>query len=117
LGAGTFRLRHRIFLKRSRKYKRLLQLLGFIGIVVPLLIGGGVLGFGLQATYLPTFVTVAAALGVLQLGFSAWSIGFSWSDNLAYSLESAAENFALSDAFKELGSQAANPPGDLQIRL
>jgi mobilome CxxCx(11)CxxC protein len=106
-----------IFLKRSRKYKRLLQWLGFVGIIVPLVIGGAVLGFGLQASYLPALITVAAALGLLQLGFSAWSIVFSWSDNLAYGLESAADNFSLADSFKEMASQAMSPPADLQIRF
>ena len=106
-----------IFLKRSRKYKRLLQWLGFVGIIVPLVIGGAVLGFGLQASYLPALITVAAALGLLQLGFSAWSIVFSWSDNLAYGLESAADNFSLADSFKEMASQAMSPPADLQIQI
>jgi mobilome CxxCx(11)CxxC protein len=62
-------------------------------------------------------ISVAAALGIVQLLFSAFSIGFSWSDQLAYSLESAADNAGLSDTFKDLALQAANPPDDLQVRF
>jgi mobilome CxxCx(11)CxxC protein len=105
-----------IFLRRSRRYTRLLQALSFFGIVVPLLIGGVVLAFGTDPSYLKTLITVAAATGIVQLLLSAWSIVYSWADNLQYSLESAADNFDLSLKFKELGEQAPTPPDDLQLK-
>ncbi len=108
-GTGT------LFLTRSRLYTRLLRALSFLGIVVPLLIGGVVLGFGIDARYLKQFIAAAAAAGVLQLVVSAWSLAYSWTENLQYSLESAAENFDLSIKFKELGQQAQFPPDDLAV--
>jgi mobilome CxxCx(11)CxxC protein len=102
-----------IFQKRSRRYRGLIRALTYIGIVVPLLIGGVVLGFGLHASFLPTLLWVAAAAGVFQLGFSAWSLVFTWADDLEYSLESATENFDISSRFKDLGSLATVPPADV----
>lgn len=106
-----------IFLRRSRKYTGLLRALSFFGIIVPLLIGGVVLGFGTEGSYLETLIAIAALVGIVQLGFSAWSIVYSWADNLQYSQESAAENFDLALKFKELGEQAQSPPDDLALRV
>jgi mobilome CxxCx(11)CxxC protein len=105
-----------LFLKRSRKYTKLLQALSFFGIVVPLLIGGVVIGFGTKGSYLDKLLIAAAAAGIVQLVFSAWSIVYSWADSLQYSLESAADNFDLALKFKELAEQATSPPDDLEIR-
>jgi mobilome CxxCx(11)CxxC protein len=69
-----------VFLKRSRKYTKLLRALSLVGIVVPLLIGGVVLGFGTDGSYLKTLIVIAAAAGIVQLVFSAWSIVYSWAD-------------------------------------
>jgi mobilome CxxCx(11)CxxC protein len=106
-----------VFLKRSRKYTKLLQALSFFGIIVPLLIGGVVLGFGTEGAYLKTLIIIAAVAGIVQLVFSAWSIVYSWADGLQYSLESASENFDLSLKFRELGEQAQAPPEDLELRV
>lgn len=106
-----------IFLNRSLKYTRLLRALSFFGIIVPLLIGGVVLGFGTEGSYLKTLIVVAALAGVAQLVLSAWSIVYNWADSLQYSLESAAENFDLSLKFRELGEQAQAPPDDLDVRV
>jgi mobilome CxxCx(11)CxxC protein len=63
------------------------------------------------------WIAIAAFAGVVQLVFSAWSLVYSWTDNLEYSLESAAENFDLSLKFRELGAQAESPPDDLILRV
>lgn len=106
-----------LFLKRSLKYTKLLRALSFFGIVVPLLIGGVVLGFGTHGACLEPLIGIAAFAGVVQLAFSAWSLVYSWADNLEYSLESSAENFDLSLKFRELGAQAESPPDDLMLRV
>lgn len=105
-----------IFLRRSAVYRRLLQAVSFLGIVVPLFIGGTVMAFGLQFTLLPELITVAAALGLAQLLLSAGAIVYSWADSLEYALQSTAENFDLSVRFKELGGTATGPPSDLEVR-
>ena len=102
-----------IFQARSRRYRSLIRTLTFIGIVVPLLIGGVVLGFGLHASFLPLLLVIASAAGVFQLGFSAWAVVYAWADNLEYSLDSATDNLELSARFKELGTLAVDPPPDL----
>jgi mobilome CxxCx(11)CxxC protein len=106
-----------IFRKRSRLYRGLIRALTFMGIVVPLLIGGVVIGFGTQATYLAFILGVAAFVALVQLVFSAWALVYRWDDKLEYSLESVAENFELSSTFKDLGTLAPEPPADLQIRF
>jgi mobilome CxxCx(11)CxxC protein len=105
-----------LFQKRSKRYGGLIRALTFMGIIVPLLIGGVVIGFGTHASYLDLLLIVAAAFGLVQLFFSAWALVFKWDDKLAYSLESVAENFALSSALEELGKLAPNPPYDLEVR-
>jgi mobilome CxxCx(11)CxxC protein len=106
-----------IFLRRSLKFTKLLQALSFFGIIVPLLIGGVVLGFGTNGSYLEPLIAIAALAGIVQLAFSAWSIVYSWADALQYSLESASENFDLSLKFRELGEQSQAPPDDLELRV
>jgi mobilome CxxCx(11)CxxC protein len=106
-----------IFVRRSRTYTSLLRALSFMGIVIPLLIGGVVLGFGTDGSYLKPLIAIAAVAGIIQLVFSALSIAYSWADSLQYSLESASENLDLSLKFKELGEQASNPPADLELRV
>jgi mobilome CxxCx(11)CxxC protein len=105
-----------IFLRRSRKYTKLLQALSFFGIIIPLLIGGVVLAYGTDGSFLKPLIAIAAAGVLVQLVISAWSIVYSWADSLQYSLESAADNLDLSLKFKELGEQAQAPPEDLESR-
>jgi mobilome CxxCx(11)CxxC protein len=88
-----------------------------MGIIVPALIGGVVIGFGTDSAYLPVLLWLAALAGVIQLFFSVWAVVNKWDDKLEYSLESVAENFELSSTFKQLGTLAPEPPADLQIRF
>ena len=110
-GTGT------IFLRRSRRYRNKLRLLSFVGIVVPLIVGGLVMSFGTTASHLPYVLLAAGAMGVLQLVLSAWSIVYSWADALEYALTSTSTNFELAEGFKELGRSAPDPPTDLGARF
>jgi mobilome CxxCx(11)CxxC protein len=106
-----------VFRKRSRLYRGLIRVLTFMGIIVPALIGGVVIGFGTNAAYLTTMLWLASLAGVIQLFFSVWAVVNKWDDKLEYSLESVAENFELSSTFQQLGSLAPEPPADLQVRF
>jgi mobilome CxxCx(11)CxxC protein len=106
-----------LFQKRSRRYRSLIRALTFMGIIIPLLIGGVVIGFGLQASYLPALLWIAALAGVIQLFFSAWALVNKWDDKLEYSLESSSENFTLSSDFLDLRNLALEPPADFDVRL
>jgi mobilome CxxCx(11)CxxC protein len=105
-----------VFQKRAKSYGSLIRALTFMGIIVPLLIGGVVVGFGIHASHLEFLLGIAAFVGLIQLFCSAWSLVYKWDDKLAYSLESAAENLALSSEFEELGKLATHPPPDLEVR-
>ena len=104
-----------LFQKRSRRYTTRIQWLSFSGLVLPLFIGGVVIGFGPEAAYLKRLLVAAAILGLPQLVMSLWALVASWADNLQYSLESAAENADLAARFQELAQQAQHPPDNLEL--
>src|ERR1700730_2737109 len=106
-----------IFLRRIHKYRGLLRALAFVGIAVPLVIGGIVLSFGSNVSHLSIFIWFAGIIGLGQLVFSAWSLVASWTEGLQYALESTADNFALASTFKEIANQATCPPADLELQF
>jgi|SRR5882724_592751 len=106
-----------IFRRRAQRYRNLIRALTAMGIIVPLLIGGIVLAFGLSASFLPWFVYFAAAVGVLQLCLSGLAVSYGWTDTLEYSLESLTDNLELSSRFEEIGKMATAPPVDLASRF
>jgi mobilome CxxCx(11)CxxC protein len=106
-----------IFIRRSNKLKRRLRWLSFFGLAGVVCIGAIVTLFGIGAPSLSWVLAIAGIVAVGQLLLSLWSLIANWADNLAYSLESAAENLALSSAFRELGKRAQNPPPDLDARF
>jgi mobilome CxxCx(11)CxxC protein len=105
-----------LFQKRSRRYTTRIQWLSFSGLVLPLFIGGVVIGFGPKTAYLERLLIAAAILGIPQLVMSLWALVASWADNLQYSLESAAENADLAARFQELAQQAQHPPDNLELK-
>jgi mobilome CxxCx(11)CxxC protein len=105
-----------IFLRRSRRYQHLIRALAFIGIVVPVLVGGFVMGFGINSPRLPDVVAGAAVLGLFQLAFSAAAIVYGWAESLQYAQESAAENLDLAAQFEDIGRRANDPPADVDLR-
>src|ERR1019366_2786967 len=106
-----------ILRKRTVKFKKGIQMLSFTALVFPVLIGGIVLGFGTQARALSILIPLAVVAGILQLVLSAWALGFNWSEKLDYAQESAADNYQISERFRELGSKALAPPEDLQVQF
>lgn len=103
-----------IFEKRARKLRWKLKILSFLGIAVPVVIGGIVLSFGTNPRILPALLWVAGVLGVAQLTGSVWSLVARWDDSLAYALESVTANYRLSRRFESLGEQ---PPADLEVEF
>jgi mobilome CxxCx(11)CxxC protein len=96
-----------VFEERARKLKLRLQLLNFVGLGVPIIVGLTVMTFGTDPKALPFVLTVAGVLGAIQVVVSLWSLIAGWSDAYAYSRTSASENRELSNRFKDLGQ---NPP-------
>lgn len=103
-----------IFERRANTYRQRLRLLTFLGIVVPLAVGGMVLSFGTAPNYLPIVLTVAGILGLIQLIGSAWALVARWDDSLAYALESTTSNSRIANEYEQL---ARNPPTDIDTRV
>lgn len=100
-----------IFERRCEKYRRYLQILTFLGIGVPMLVGGIVLAFGLDNGTFPLFIlSIALIFSIGQLVFSLWSLVARWPDQLGYALESSWTNHNLSSRYKAL---ASSPQQDL----
>ena len=105
-----------IFEQRAKRYRWRLRILDFLGIVVPVTVGGIVLSFGTMPTYLPYVFVPAGILSIVQLVMSVWSLVARWEDALVYAEESVSSNHRLSREYEGLGR---NPPGalaDLKLR-
>jgi mobilome CxxCx(11)CxxC protein len=105
-----------IFERRARKYRRLVRWLTFVGLLIPVAIGGIALASYKDPRYLDEAVLIGATVGVIMGVFSLWSVVANWPENLDYSSASNADNHRLSDQLKALARQAATPPADFEIR-
>jgi mobilome CxxCx(11)CxxC protein len=103
-----------IFQQRAHKVRKLLRITTFLGIAIPVIIGGIITSFSAMSGYLPYFITLAGILGIVQLVMSIWSLVAGWDNELAYALESLADNYHLSSEFEQL---AKSPPPDLELRF
>lgn len=98
-----------IFERRANLLRFRLQVLTFLGLVVPLLIGSIVLTFGLQLSVLPVFIYLAGGVGVIQLAISLWSLTARWDDKRDYANKSNSFNKNMALRYRQL---ASNPPRD-----
>lgn len=92
-----------IFNERIQKTRRKIQLLSFVALAVPLIVGGLALSIGVTHW----IIFVAGVVGLVQLVVSLWALVSKWDDSLIYSLKSASDNSRLSAEFQEL---AKSPP-------
>lgn len=99
-----------VFELRAKKYKRLLNWLHFLGLIVPLVIGSFILSISQSHSLSSTTIFIAGVLGTIQLTLSLLSLVFKWDDSFSYATESMNSNQRLSSRFAEL---AANPPKQL----
>ena len=93
--------------RRAKRFRRALRILTFLGIGVPVLIGGVVLSFGFDFPYRDFVVGTAAVVLIAQLVVSVWALVAGWEDAHAYATSSASDNYSLSSRFRDLGN---NPP-------
>lgn len=101
-----------IFERRLRRLDRLRNAITYLGIVVPLLIGGAVLSFG--TNWLAFAIVPAGVVGCIQLGLSAWSLVAKWDDKHAYALGAMQAQTRLFNTWDRL---AKHPPADLDSRV
>src|SRR5690606_7548135 len=71
---------------RVQKFEKRLQVINYIGLVVPLCIGGYVMTYGTEKTKF--LFIIGGGILLIQLIFSALALIFKWDEELAYSIES-----------------------------
>jgi len=96
----------RIFERRLRQLSGLRNWITYLGIVVPLLIGGVALSFDTKV--LPYLIIPAGLIGLVQLALSAWSLVAKWDDRHAFSLNALQAQTRLFNAWDALAKY--NPP-------
>jgi len=103
-----------VFEKRAASYRWWARVPAFLGVAVPVVVGGMVLSFGTSQPNLPRILVVAGVLGLVQLVMSVWALVAQWESSLAYALESASENHRFATEFEKL---AKYPTHDLRARF
>ncbi|MBD3550852.1 mobilome CxxCx(11)CxxC protein [Streptomyces sp. SP18CM02] len=101
-----------IFQMRARDLKRKTDVLTWVGLVVPLLIGALVGTFG-RNEFWGAAVAVGAVIAAAQLAINLWSLVRRWPEDLAYSSASAVANESLAAQFAAL---AEDPPELSELR-
>jgi mobilome CxxCx(11)CxxC protein len=99
-----------IFERRAQILGRRLKGLAFLGIAVPLTIGGVVRSFSGALQYLEFALWIAGLASLAQLVLTAWSLIKRWQDRHAYALASMVDNHKIAQKYEHLGK---NPPGHL----
>lgn len=99
-----------IFEKRTKKLRKRLQFLTFLGIVVPVTVGSLIISFGVDFKNINLIIILAGILGSIQLVITLWSLVAGWNDSLAFAKESTSVNYELSNKYRSLGK---NPPSKL----
>jgi mobilome CxxCx(11)CxxC protein len=92
---------------RYVKYRKLIRILTFSGLVVPVALGAIYAGYSTDKIVLGWALSICAFITVVQAVYSLLSLTNSWSDSFASSSESKSANF---DLFREFEDLAKRPP-------
>ncbi|HGL6357331.1 TPA: mobilome CxxCx(11)CxxC protein [Citrobacter amalonaticus] len=95
----------RIFDRRMRSLDWKRKVVTFLGAFVPLMIGGAVLSFGLDAPFLPICIAVAGGASIVQLAFSLWSLVSGWDRSYSDCMASVKENTAIYNLARSIGKK------------
>jgi mobilome CxxCx(11)CxxC protein len=93
-----------IFNKRAVRYSAFVTWLKVFGIVVPVVVGATVTGYGLDSDFLKWLIAIAIPLSIIQLVFSVLAVIYKWDEELAYSYEASKDHNFLSQEFKSLAN-------------
>lgn len=104
----------RIFERRAQSLSRRRNLITFLGVVVPLVVGGAVLSFGANEAYLPYLLYVAGFLMLLQLIVSAWSLVARWDERYQYAVGATQANTRLYNIWT---ATLERPPENLEQKI
>ncbi len=101
-------LRHSyIFERRATPLRVALKILAFSSLAGPLAIGALVIAVGTTSRLIFWAVALAATLSIAQILLSLWSLVSGWRDNLAYYIDSKADNYHLADRYHDLANSTA----------
>lgn len=104
----------RIFEKRAQSLSKKRNMITFLGIVVPLVVGGSVLSFGSNGLYLPYMLGIACLLILLQLIVSAWSLVARWDERYQYAVGAIQANTRLYNNWKAV---LERPPENFEQKI
>ncbi|WP_052600199.1 mobilome CxxCx(11)CxxC protein [Aureispira sp. CCB-QB1] len=100
-----------IYSERAINLKWYLRSISFLGILIPILLGGLVVAYGTKSAALGWGLVITSPFGIAQLVLSAWSINSSWNDLYSSYLESSLENSILAREYETL---AKYPPSEFE---
>ncbi len=93
----------KLFERRAKMYKKNRNLITFLGLVVPLIIGATVLSFSAESEIFKTImVPIAGFLTILQLVVSLWALVSRWDEKNDYAVSAIKSNIRLSTEFNRL---------------
>lgn len=101
-----------IFARRATNLQYGRYAITYLGIVVPLLVGGAVLSFG--TAFLNYVLALTGLLSCLQLALSAWSLVAKWDDRHSYAIAAMQAQTRLFNAWDAL---AKRPPRDMEAKV
>lgn len=93
----------KLFERRAKTYRRNRNLITFLGLAVPLVIGGTVLSFSTGSEALKAILIPAAGvLTLLQLVISLWALVSRWDEKNDYAVSAIKSNTRLTAEFNRL---------------
>lgn len=96
-----------IFKRRARFYRNGQRAITFLGIALPVLVGGVVLSFSNYPQLLPLILPVVGIAGVAQLILSVWSVVNKWDDAYENSIKALDRNAELQFKWEGLAAASA----------
>lgn len=102
---------------RAENHKKILKFNTFLGILIPIIIGGVVTTYGLDSEFLKILLVIAAPLSLIQLILSVYIVSYNIEDKYSYYLESAHDNSQIADEYEKLGKYPPQTLNELDIEL
>lgn len=102
----------RVFERRLQHLNTLRNWITYLGIIVPLLVGGLALSFDTKV--LPYLIVPAGLLGLGQLALSAWSLAAKWDDRYSFAINALQAQTRL---FNEWDDLAKINPSDIDSKV
>lgn len=102
-----------IFEKRANTLKLLRAWLTFLGIVMPITVGGVYLAFSKSTELIEWTVTLAGVIGVFQLGLSTWALVSGWDNKYESAIKSMQGNVSICNRCKRFFN--APPIDDIDL--